>query len=199
MKSLIESALKLEPNLYYHIYNRGNNRGKLFYSEENYEYFLSKFRQHCFHIFNTYAFCLMSNHFHLLVSVRAFKEQEKLFEMRNLKSKRLRSPSKHLANFFSSYTQSINKQESRVGSLFQKNFKRREIDSEEYFRTMVIYTHLNPLKHDFTKEFQTYPFSSYRIYLNSGDTFIKKDRTLNLFGGLENFKIAHDEGAACFS
>lgn len=135
----------------------------------------------------------MSNHFHLLVSIRSIEEQLKLFKTRNLKSKQLRSPSKHLANFLSSYTQSINKQESRVGSLFQKNFKRREIDSEEYFRTMVLYIHLNPLKHHFTIDFQTYLFSSYRLYLNSEDTFITRDEILHLFGGLDNFKIAHDE------
>jgi len=141
----------------------------------------------------------MNNHFHLLVSIRSAEEQQKLFETRNLKSKRLRSPSKHLANFFSSYTQSINRQEGRVGSLFQKNFKRREIDTDEYFRRMVIYAHLNPLKHGITIDFKTYPFSSYYLYLNLEDTFIIRDEVLYQFGGLESFKIAHDEGAARFS
>lgn len=46
----------LKPNKYYRLYNRGNNWEKLFYSEPNYNNFFSKCRQHCFHIFETYAF-----------------------------------------------------------------------------------------------------------------------------------------------
>lgn len=187
---------KLEPNRYYHIYNRGNNREKLFYTEDNYEYFLAKFRQHCLRVFETYVFCLMSNHFHMVVSVRSVEEQEKLYESRNLKSKKLRSPSTYLAHFFSSYTQSINKQEDRVGSLFQKNFKRKEIDSEEYFQKMVIYIHLNPLKHGFANQAQDYPYSSYVMYENSEDSFLNRAKTLEIFGGLENFLAAHEEESA---
>ncbi|WP_421772931.1 transposase [Gracilimonas sp.] len=190
--------IKLEPNRYYHIYNRGNNLEKLFYSKANYEYFLSKFQQHCFHVFVTYAFCLMGNHFHLLVSVRPVDEQHNLFEKRNLRTKKLRTPSKHLAHFFSSYTQSINKQEGRVGSLFQKNFKRKEIDSEGYFRHIVVYIHLNPLKHGFSEDIESYPYSSYPVYLNSEETFINRGKTLELFGGIKNFNVAHKSGIALF-
>jgi REP element-mobilizing transposase RayT len=188
--------IKLEPNRYYHIYNRGNNREKLFYTEANYEYFLTKFRQHCFHVLETHAYCLMGNHFHFLVSVRPVNEQQALFEERNLNTQKLRSPSKHLAHFFSSYTQSINKQEGRVGSLFQKNFKRKEIDSEDYFRQTIIYIHLNPLKHGFTDDIKVYPYSSYPVYLNSEETFLNREKTLELFGGIKNFNVAHRNGTA---
>ncbi len=188
--------LKLEPNRYYHIYNRGNNREKLFYTEANYEYFFFKFQQHCFHVLETYAYCLMGNHFHFLVSIRPVNEQRTLFLERNLKTRKLRSPSKHLANFFSSYTQSINKQEGRVGSLFQKNFKRKEIDSEDYFRQTIVYIHLNPIKHGFSDSFETYPYSYYPFYLNSEETFLNRKKSLELFGGIENFSVAHENGVA---
>jgi hypothetical protein len=120
-------------------------------------------------------------------------QQQELFDERNLNSRELRSPSKHLGNFFSSYSLSINKQENRVGSLFQKNFKRKEIDSEEYFKQMVIYTHLNPLKHGYADHVQHYPNSSYPIYQNSEDSFLNKKKTLEIFGGLDNFLIAHED------
>lgn len=74
--------LKLEPNKYYHIYNRGNNKERLFYSPDNYEYFLSKFNHHCFHVFNTYCYCLMSNHFHFLnFDEDSFLNREKVMEL----------------------------------------------------------------------------------------------------------------------
>lgn len=186
--------MELEPNRYYHIYNRGNNREPLFYSSANYDFFLKKYRQHCFHIFETYAYCLMGNHFHFLVSVRSLNEQQELFLDANLKSKSLRSPSKHLSNFFSSYTQAINKQQGRVGSLFQKNFKRKEVDSQEYFQRLIVYIHQNPIHHGFSEALNHYPFSSYRHFLNSDETsFINRKKVLQLFGGIENFEAAHED------
>ncbi len=184
--------MELQPNHYYHIYNRGNNKGKLFYSTANYEFFLNKYKQHCFHVFETYAYCLMSNHFHLLISVRAKKEQEKLYEKRNLKTKKLRSPSKHLSNFFSSFTQSINKQQNRTGSLFQKNFKRKEIDSDDYFRKLLVYIHQNPARHNLNSKFSEYPYSSFAHYTKNDESFLNKGKTIELFGGIENFLGAHE-------
>ncbi len=186
--------MELLPNHYYHIYNRGNNKESLFYTPANYEFFLKKYLFHCFHIFETYSFCLMGNHFHLLVSIRSKEEQEKLYEKRNLKTKKLRSPSKHLSNFFSSYTQAINKQEDRTGSLFQKNFKRKEVDSQEYFQRLVVYIHQNPIHHGFSEEIKHYPYSSYRYFLNSKEpSFINRNKVLKLFGEMENFEAAHEE------
>lgn len=185
--------MKLETNKYYHLYNRGNNREKLFYSDANNKYFLQRFLKHCFHVFDTYAFCLMNNHFHFVVSVRPTEVQHQLIGTRPLKSKKLQSPSKHLGNFFSSYTQSINKQEGRVGSLFQKNFKRREIDSEEYFQRLIVYVHQNPVHHRFTKSIYNYPYSSFHHYLNLDNSFLNREKTLSIFGGWENFIEAHKE------
>ncbi len=136
----------------------------------------------------------MGNYFHFLVSIRPLPEQKKLYESRNLKTKQLRSPSKHLSNFFSSYTQSINKQNGRRESLFQKNFKRKEIDSEEYFRKLVIYIHQNPVLHGFTNSYKEYPYSSFSHYLHSGsESFLNCNKVLKLFGGIENFNTAHEE------
>lgn len=186
--------LKLEPNKYYHIYNRGNNKERLFYSPNNHEYFLSKFNHHCFHVFDTYSYCLMSNHFHFLVSVRSIAEQTRLFADSNLRSKVLRSPSRHLSNFFNSYTQSINKERNRTGSLFQRPFKRKEVDSDDYFRKLIVYIHQNPVHHKFTKSFKDYPYSSYSHFLNfDEDSFLNREKVLDLFGGLVNFEAAHSE------
>src|SRR5699024_9043157 len=117
-----------------------------------YAFFLKKYQQHIAPIAETYAWCLMPNHFHLLIKMRS--EQEIAAELptfskvRNLgkdssgkaqepdgeKYQTLKSRflSKQFANFFSSYTQAFNKVYKRRGSLFLKNFKRKEIRNENY-------------------------------------------------------------------
>ena len=60
----------LEEGKYYHIYNRGINGTNLFYEERNYTYFLTKYAHYLGEVLDTYAYCLMKNHFHLLVSVK---------------------------------------------------------------------------------------------------------------------------------
>jgi REP element-mobilizing transposase RayT len=57
----------LSPGNYYHIYNRGNNGEPLFFEEENYIYFLKLYDKYISPIAETYAWCLMKNHFHFLV------------------------------------------------------------------------------------------------------------------------------------
>lgn len=185
--------IKLEPNKYYHIYNRGNNREKLFYSDENYEYFLTNYRKHCFHILDTYAYCLMSNHFHMLVSVRSLEKQKELFKQADLKSNKLRSPSRHLGNFFNSYTLSINKQEDRIGSLFQRPFRRKEIETEKYFCRLLVYIHQNPVRHGFVTSVEDYPYSSFHAYNCEDESFLNRNKALALIGGFKNFQAAHKE------
>jgi putative transposase len=60
----------IEPNHIYHIYNQINNRQKIFFNRENYLYFLKKVKQHPLPYADILAWCLMPNHFHLLVAVR---------------------------------------------------------------------------------------------------------------------------------
>ena len=61
----------LEPNAYYHIYNRGINSGQIFISEENYLFFLSKFDKYLSPVCDVLAYCLMPNHFHFLIRVKS--------------------------------------------------------------------------------------------------------------------------------
>ena len=62
--------MQLYPEMYYHIYNRTNNNELLFKSEENYLYFLRKYRQHLETLLQTLAYCLMPTHFHFLVYIK---------------------------------------------------------------------------------------------------------------------------------
>jgi REP element-mobilizing transposase RayT len=60
----------LEFGEYYHVYNRGINRERIFFEERNYGYFLQLYAQHVVPIAETYAYCLLPNHFHFLVRIR---------------------------------------------------------------------------------------------------------------------------------
>lgn len=55
---------------YYHIFNRGNNGQQVFFSEENYKYFLQQFYQFLYPCVDLLAYSLMSNHFHFLIKTK---------------------------------------------------------------------------------------------------------------------------------
>lgn len=60
----------LLPDTYYHIYNRGNNKENIFYQPKNYGYFLGKYKEYLSPWLDTYVYCLLPNHFHLMVKVK---------------------------------------------------------------------------------------------------------------------------------
>jgi putative transposase len=71
MSAKNDLTIPLLPGKYYHIYNRGNNKGNIFFNEENYRYFLDKYNQKLSGYFDTIGYCLLSNHFHLLIRVKS--------------------------------------------------------------------------------------------------------------------------------
>jgi REP element-mobilizing transposase RayT len=126
---------------YYHIYNHANGNENLFVEDKNYKFFLEKYYLHLNPVVETIAWCLMPNHFHLLEKVKSEDEIYSAFpKFQTLENLKLKSNfiSKQFSNFCSSYTQSFNKVYKRRGSLFLKNFKRKEIDSEDYLRNLII-------------------------------------------------------------
>ena len=59
---------------YYHIYNRGVNRDNIFIEERNYEYFMQLYAKYIEPVAATYAYCLLKNHFHVLIRVKPEQE-----------------------------------------------------------------------------------------------------------------------------
>ncbi|MDX2190355.1 MAG: hypothetical protein SFY32_10855 [Bacteroidota bacterium] len=93
--------------------------------------------------------------------------------------------------FFMSYAKSINKQENRTGSLFQKNFKRKEITNQSYFTSVVLYIHANPQKHGICGDFTEYPHSSFGRILMDKSSKLQKLEILNWFGSKESYFKFH--------
>jgi putative transposase len=165
---------KIEEGHYYHIYNRGNNKGLIFFEEANYHYFLEKFEMYVVPHCEVFAYCLMPNHFHLFLKTN----DKRCFE-------------RGLRNFFISYVKSINKRYQRVGSLFQGRYKAKEITSSGYFTNIVTYIHRNPVEAGLVTQPEDYHFSSYHFYLYPTDGLLTKNPVIEWFSGLELFIASH--------
>ncbi|MBX4191954.1 transposase [Candidatus Parcubacteria bacterium] len=172
---------------YYHLYNRGVEKRTIFSSSSDYKRFTmllylansdsdvrldNILKSHKYEEVFSYdrgnalvaigAFCLMPNHFHLLVTP--------------LKPQGL---SKFMLKLQTGYSMYFNTRYERSGSLFQGPFKSEHVENDRYLKYLYSYIHLNPAKlkvphwqsHSTTKkstiEFvETYPYSSYREYLS---------------------------------
>lgn len=89
------------------------------------------------------------------------------------------------------YAKAINKQESRVGSLFQKNFKRKIIHNENYFTSVVHYINANPQLHGICKDYKEHLYSSCHRILIDKPTKLQKQAILNWFGRKEVYLKFH--------
>ena len=74
---------KLVPNNTYHIFNHANGFENIFTEDENYRFFLDKYKQYITPIAETYAYCLMPNHFHLVVRIRKREQLEEIIRTKN--------------------------------------------------------------------------------------------------------------------
>ena len=171
-----------KPGQYYHVYNRAVGSDKLFFLPKNYNYFFKIFKEGPGKFLNIIAFCLLPNHFHFII-----KTKEKFPE----------NP-KNLSEAFRimtiSYSQAINKQEGRKGSLFMRPLKRKKIDNEIYLRDLIIYIHLNPASHNIANDFRSYKYSSFKYFVNNktSDPFVS-EMYYSLFNDVENYLFVHSE------
>ncbi len=141
------SARKKSSSGIYHIVLRGINKQRIFEDDEDNRYFLEKLKTYKdISGYEIYAYCLMSNHVHLLM-----KEGEEPL-------------STAFRRIGASYVYWYNWKYSRAGHLFQDRFKSEPVEQDEYFLTVMRYIHQNPLKAGIVKEIQEYPWSSYREY-----------------------------------
>ncbi len=132
---------------YYHLYNRGNNRGRVFYDRETYLFFLRQWRKYLLPVVDVVAYCLMPTHYHMLVLLKA-PDLSHAVQLSSI-----------------SYSKAINSQYDRVGALFQEAFRAKHIDRNEYLLHLSRYIHLNPLLAGSAKNAEEWEFSSYREYL----------------------------------
>ena len=175
------------PDTFYHVYSRGVNKRKIFPNDDDYVVFLNLFKRYLANegsvdrYNRTYenlsdkitllAFCLMPNHFHLLI----YQKHE--LGMTDL-----------LHRVLTSYTIYFNKKYSRSGPLFQDIYKASRISSDEYLQHISRYIHLNP------QDWRRWDFSSLSYYLGEKNSkWLNPSRVLELFEDKEEyFKFTSD-------
>lgn len=178
----------LEEGCYFHIYNRGVNSENIFKEERNDNFFLQQYAKYCSKVFDTIAYALLKNHFHLLVYVK-----ENVVEPKHSGEGVIQlNATKQIGHFFNSYAQSINKFYARTGPLFESPFERKKIDSEDYLTAMILYCHFNPQIHGLVDDFRKWSFTSYHSILNNNADFLSSETTLNWFNGFHKFEKAHE-------
>jgi len=203
----MSNTIPLEPGKFYHIYNRGNNGENIFITERNYRYFLNLYVKHIESVAETFAYCLLRNHFHLCVRIRderpgRFSDDGQhgptmsnstriTWPDRLEKTCQVYTPSQAFSNLFNAYTKSINKACGRTGSLFEKPFQRREITSPQYLLRVVHYIHWNSQKHGFVEDFRDWPYSSYHALLSDKPTHLQREQVLAWFNGPREFDAVH--------
>ena len=194
----------LVTNEYYHVFNRGVARQPIFSLRHDYqqallaiEYYrfskppikLSRFKtlaqgeknklmsslnQDHPKLTKIISYCLMPNHFHLLLRQVADD-----------------GISKFVGQLSNSYTRYFNTKHSRVGPLFQGPFKSVHVESEEQLIHLSRYIHLNPYVSSVVRETELtcYPWSSYRDYLKGGSNFVDLSPVLSRFKSISEYQL----------
>jgi len=211
--------MKIEPIIednYYHIYNRGINGTNIFNEAENYLHFLRLYEKYIEPVTETYAWCLMPNHFHLLVKIKALNEIYNLTNPSGLKDPTslitpigleasqtnlsgfqnptgLNIISNQFSKFFNAYAKAFNKRYNRTGSLLERPFDRKRVQDIKYFKNLIYYIHNNPVHHGFCKHLQDYAWSSYGSVISIKPTKIEREKIIGYFDSIGNFIDFHNQ------
>lgn len=160
--------LRLEyPGALYHLTARGNAKQDIYLADEDRERFLNLLgREVDQQGWRCYAFCLMSNHYHLLIET---PEGNLVAGMRRLNGH---------------YTQGFNKRHGRVGHLFQGRYKSIVVEKDSYLLELCRYISLNPVRAGLVKEIAAWPWSSYlsTAYGKPKIDWLDTNSILNYFG-----------------
>lgn len=181
----------------YHIYTHGNANDLIFLENKNYYFFLRKLSKYIVPIADVLAYCLMSNHFHLLVKFRSDSDIQN-YQKSLMKDKEIHCIVDHkflmqqFSNFLNSYSKSFNKAYNRKGTLFINFLQRKKVEDESYLLNLVHYIHNNPINHGFANCISDWEFSSYNSYLKLHSfSNLNRNFILSYFCNLEDFKYFH--------
>ena len=160
------TARKISRTNIYHVMLRGINRQTIFQNDGDRNYFM-KVLKACKEIsgFKLHAFCLMPNHIHLLIEP-ADEPLELIFKRTG-----------------SRYAVWYNRKYQRVGHLFQDRFRSENVETDQYFMTVLRYILQNPMKAGIEERPGSYRWSSYLAYESGAGSVTDTQYALELFGG----------------
>jgi len=162
---------------YWHVYCRGNEKKNVFMGQGDYKHFLDKMKEYRnTHNISIICYCLMPNHFHLLLRQNGDE-----------------SISKFMHHLSVSYSMYFNRRYDRIGHLFQGRFKAKLITINEYLLHVSRYIHLNPLKLICdTATLEDYPWSSYSEYIGrNAEKICDKEIILKQLSSIDYYSAYH--------
>lgn len=164
------TARKISKTGFYHVIIRGVNKERIFIDDEDRKMFLRllkfyKADMNC----KIHAYCLMSNHVHLLIEDKKLKIGELM------------------KNITCVYAGEFNKKYNRVGHLFQDRFNSQNVEKQDYLFRVIRYIHRNPEKAGICKT-EEYRWSSYNEVIY-GSKIIDRDFILNIYGNNKFYAI----------
>ena len=143
---------------FFHVINQGINKMNIFIDSQDKNYYIQK--MHEIRIttgVGIVCYCIMSNHFHIIVKVKKIQDLSKFMQMLN-----------------TAYSMHFNKKYKRVGYVFKNRFKSQEIFSIKQMYNTIEYIHNNPVKARICNNPWEYPYSSYNTMYNSNCEFKTK-------------------------
>lgn len=150
----------------YHVTSRGDRREDIYDDETDRQIFLSIFAEGI-ERFNwlCYAYCLMDNHYHLLVQTPDANLSQGMRQLNGV------------------YTQAYNRRHGKAGHLFQGRYKAILVDADAYLLELSRYIVLNPVKAGMVKQVADWPWSSYSAMIGgiSAPPWLSKDYLLAQF------------------
>lgn len=169
---MAKRSLQFAQGCFYHLYNRGAHRKSIFVEDEDYLDFLARLKKNAvIYRITLVAYCLMPNHFHLLVR----QDSEA-------------SAGVAVQYTCNGYAQSFNSRYQHAGTLFQGRFQRILIDNDEYLRHLCRYIHTNPVKDGFAFQPDLWPYSNYMDWIGvRRGAMVDLDFIANLFGSPEAY------------
>ena len=189
-----------ENGCFYHMYNKVVSEVTLFAAQKDYHIFLERYHRYFSEYFDTYAYCLIPNHYHFLVRVKddilpAIKKENTLAATQYINGERPLNfvIENQLSRMFSGIAMSFNKRHSRVGPVFKEGTKRVLLKTESRIIHQLCYIHHNPIHHKLVTNYKDWSYSSYRSYICDDPSSISKTLMLNIIGGTEVFHQLHDD------
>jgi len=190
--------IPLLPDKVYHIFTRAIGDEKLFLDDENYKFFLQKYKLHILPIAETFAYNLLPNHFHFLIRIKSFEEIKRHFsDVKSNKSFDIEKVSEFImerfGNLLNSYTKSFNRRNNRKGALFIDTMRRVEITDDAQLGAIIFYIHKNSVHHQYSKTITEWPWSSYNSLLSKSPTTLLREEIMEWFGGKDQFITFHKQ------
>lgn len=151
---------------FFHVYNRGVNRGNIFLTRRQYDLFLALMKKH--HTpdeLSILAYCLMPNHYHFI-----------------LYQKSQYAIARYVRKVCDAFVKTVNRTAGRSGHLFGGSYKIKSIEHPAYLSHLSRYIHRNPVHAEFVRTPEEWRFSSYRTYVGKETTeFLSTEPILDQF------------------